>query len=604
MLKWFITLVTVFALASGVVAQNKKLSDVKRTLAPDKEVVNNNYVGAKNLPTKFEVKAPATGDTVGYSTYDYFTNSLIRDQIVYNGGKIHLVPMLRQLGSTKRVVTYVTTNASNQYVKAVPFDSTGGNSGWPHIDVSLTGANAGTMAVVAHHVVGAATVSRLAIWDGAAFVNPVQFDPNTDPSIQFVGDTIFLGTSGNRIQYKMYKSVDLGTSFSYFDSIGRYSPRPIWWVENGGVELGMSKSYNEKYLVYFGTNSGIIGGGNHAYNGTSEDSCDNIWYILSTDRGRTFTGKRVAVDGKAGLITGYHTPGFAPLFENFGQMDVSVDNNGVVHMVANGYGLDTLSGNAQFPVIYWNSRDNKWISLSQRAIDTLSNLAGMRPGNGIGQSYPNIAATPDGNTVYVTWTGPQMTSGVMDTANNFFKTDGYHSYSTDGGRTWTYGGAFLNKKTTNENFVHPAQFLRVSGNTATADLIYMEDNVPGVAVLNTATALSANPIVYKTVANLPYNPGVGVNDGNGVVNSFELGQNYPNPFNPSTKITFSVPEKGNVSLKVFDVLGREVATLVNGVVEAGSQSVSFDASKLANGLYVYTLKAGNFTASKKMMLVK
>jgi hypothetical protein len=85
---------------------------------------------------------------------------------------------------------------------------------------------------------------------------------------------------------------------------------------------------------------------------------------------------------------------------------------------------------------------------------------------------------------------------------------------------------------------------------------------------------------------------------------FDLTQNYPNPFNPSTSIRFSIPQTSKVLLKVYDVLGREVATLVNSEKAAGNYEVNFDASKLASGLYVYTINAGNYSATKKMMLLK
>ncbi len=86
--------------------------------------------------------------------------------------------------------------------------------------------------------------------------------------------------------------------------------------------------------------------------------------------------------------------------------------------------------------------------------------------------------------------------------------------------------------------------------------------------------------------------------------SFELTQNYPNPFNPTTNIKFSIPNSSFVTLKVYDLIGREVATLLNEEKQAGSYNVDFNASKLASGMYIYTLNAGNFTSSKKMMLMK
>ena len=85
---------------------------------------------------------------------------------------------------------------------------------------------------------------------------------------------------------------------------------------------------------------------------------------------------------------------------------------------------------------------------------------------------------------------------------------------------------------------------------------------------------------------------------------FALNQNYPNPFNPSTTITFSLPHSANASLKVFDMLGREVATLVNGYTTSGVHEVQFNAANVSSGVYFYKLTSGDFTQIKKMILVK
>ena len=81
-------------------------------------------------------------------------------------------------------------------------------------------------------------------------------------------------------------------------------------------------------------------------------------------------------------------------------------------------------------------------------------------------------------------------------------------------------------------------------------------------------------------------------------------QNYPNPFNPITTIQFQLPSAGNVTLKVFDVLGSEVSTLVNEYREAGSYDVEFNASSLSSGVYYYQLTSGSFIQTHKMMLLK
>jgi hypothetical protein len=90
----------------------------------------------------------------------------------------------------------------------------------------------------------------------------------------------------------------------------------------------------------------------------------------------------------------------------------------------------------------------------------------------------------------------------------------------------------------------------------------------------------------------------------GMPRTFELGQNYPNPFNPTTLISYQLPVASEVSLKVYDVLGREVMTLVNGKQDAGSYNLNFNASNLSSGVYFYRLQAGSFVQTKKMMLVK
>ncbi|NLT51058.1 MAG: T9SS type A sorting domain-containing protein [Ignavibacteria bacterium] len=88
------------------------------------------------------------------------------------------------------------------------------------------------------------------------------------------------------------------------------------------------------------------------------------------------------------------------------------------------------------------------------------------------------------------------------------------------------------------------------------------------------------------------------------VKEFALEQNFPNPFNPSTVITYSIPKASMVTLKVYDVLGKEVATLVNEQQNAATYKVDFDASALSSGVYLYKIEAGNYTMTKKMSLLR
>jgi hypothetical protein len=92
--------------------------------------------------------------------------------------------------------------------------------------------------------------------------------------------------------------------------------------------------------------------------------------------------------------------------------------------------------------------------------------------------------------------------------------------------------------------------------------------------------------------------------GSEIPETYDLVQNFPNPFNPNTTIRYQIPKSGNVTLKIYDVLGAEVTTLVNEEKVAGKYEVSFNASKLASGVYIYRIQAGDFVSSKKMVLLK
>ena len=85
---------------------------------------------------------------------------------------------------------------------------------------------------------------------------------------------------------------------------------------------------------------------------------------------------------------------------------------------------------------------------------------------------------------------------------------------------------------------------------------------------------------------------------------FSLAQNYPNPFNPTTVISYAIPTSSNVTITVFDLLGNEIATLVNENKQAGKHKVNFNAMELSNGVYFYKIEAESFVSMKKMILLK
>lgn len=185
---------------------------------------------------------------------------------------------------------------------------------------------------------------------------------------------------------------------------------------------------------------------------------------------------------------------------------------------------------------------------------------------------------------------------------------GYFMMSDDGGETWSTPEMFTPMNTTPRLDWRWVSIAPVNPIEETADgylcnihMVISGDPTPGSQVNGAPAGVTAK--FYHFTTQVPVTI-LSAKDDDIQISSFELNQNYPNPFNPSTKISYTLGERSNVTLKVFDVLGREVASLVNTTQEAGKHEVNFDAQNLSSGLYIYTLSAGSFTQSKKMMLLK
>lgn len=277
--------------------------------------------------------------------------------------------------------------------------------------------------------------------------------------------------------------------------------------------------------------------------------------------------------------------------------DINVDKYGLPHMIitvtdtvgSNNTGINALveiyktqAGTWSGKVIYEGIPDNAYF-LEGAA------LAQMGP-----SGYLAMDKTRD--KMVVQWTSPNV-------AVNDSICDIWLSYKTVDGAAWSAPMNITNTTGMNENSTHLApmlangananEFIAFSNYTYAAGYTGYWPN-DGSVLAGTAAVLynKSTPISIVSV------------EDNAVPANFSLNQNYPNPFNPATTINFSLSSRSNVSLKVYDIIGREVATLVNGVIEVGTHTVNFDGANLASGMYFYTLTAGNFTATKKMMLVK
>lgn len=215
-------------------------------------------------------------------------------------------------------------------------------------------------------------------------------------------------------------------------------------------------------------------------------------------------------------------------------------------------------------------------------------------------SHPSIAFTDDGSRLTCVFSGAQV-----DTVYGYNFNDIFESYSDDNGATWSDPRNLTNTPDIDEIYPTIAKEGNTPGNVG---VVFQVSECPGSnSFTNTETPRCPVYWVYRRYDPVTGNliP-IGVKTiSNEVPNSFALHQNYPNPFNPSTKIKFDVPRNGLVTLKVYDMVGRLVSTLINNeYITAGSKEVTFAGHNLASGVYFYRLEAGEFTATRKMTLVK
>ena len=303
------------------------------------------------------------------------------------------------------------------------------------------------------------------------------------------------------------------------------------------------------------------------------------------------------------------------LIQNFSQLNNMWSDDGNVHLVFNGYGLDALDGDttAIFPIMYWNTNDGALVELTDAAFSAhdqaLSDaiLAGY-PGNGIGNAYPTITAGNGGEDLMVFWQQIEMADGLPVTANDvygnpsaFYATDIYAAYSNDAGSTWS-DPVFIGGRegltdvypiTTRNAWVGDDGYVHTS-------FVWFEDADAGVSLFGEGTD-ALGEWFYGEYAF----PDTDINDGEAAIaKEFSLKQNYPNPFNPSTTIAFELAKAGQVTLEVFNVTGQKVATLVDGRMAAGEQEVDFNAVNFASGVYFYSLTAGDYVQTRKMVLMK
>ena len=409
------------------------------------------------------------------------------------------------------------------------------------------------------------------------------------------------------------------------------SPMIVGGMQDNGNMMDTTWTENSSWVVlpYGGDGciSAVADGGNYIY--------------FSTQNGNIMEGK--VSDQTGALIKPAGASGY--LFVTPYVLDPT--NTGIIYIAAGGFiwrNTDLLSipiGTDSATTINWTQFTN---------IDTNSTISALAVstspahilyyGTSDGKVF-KVSGADQGNPTSQNITSSNFPAGYVNSiavdpsnANNILVDFSNYNilsifYSTDGGSNWTAVSGNLEQNTDgtgNGPSVRAVNILNVNGSKiyyagtstglyATTTLngmstVWIQQGTGNIGMIDAESIDTRNndgTVVVGTFGNGVYGTRVtttGINNQKTEPISFSLSQNYPNPFNPSTIIKYSIPANEFVRLKVFNLLGQQVATLVNNFQQSGIHEVNFDASRFSSGVYFYKLEAGNYSDIKKMILIK
>lgn len=497
------------------------------------------------------------------------TNQVWQDPLI--PANVHACYMNAPVSGGTRVCTYLLSNDMGMTWQNLGDIPAGIASGFPSVSGLPNGA-----AVISNHNNSNGTPTRAKVFVdlGAGIGAFTEYDPGSSTE----GDPIWprvLGASNSNVV--LVASIN-GQEFQYTNTLALPS----------GVFSGY-EFYNgdqaETYWVSLAANGNI----GHAYLGSVGDLQGDVFYRESSDGGLTWGAPTTlfnanVVADSLGCLRG-----------------VSMVFLGNTPCVT--FSIDYLTETGYFPglpskILFWSPDVNSGNLLTVAD----SNNVPFHPNGGVNPGVftpicrPAIGKAHDDSHLFVGFNvaGPD-TNDVGDVYYQIWGT-----VSENGGADWK-----APERITPTTPVTDWRYVSVSqtNNRVGDDVVYQ-------------MTVSNDPVAGTFAPTPPSSPGtmigirgeytVGINNISNVVPSkFSLHQNFPNPFNPSTSIRFDITKSTNVTLKVYDVNGREIATLANNeAVTPGTKEVRFDASNYSTGIYFYTLYAGDFKETKKMMLIK
>lgn len=358
---------------------------------------------------------------------------------------------------------------------------------------------------------------------------------------------------------------------------------PTWAASNFEVGFGLDIAAMERKGKHYMGKWGPFAGD------PNSTTIDNVGYSVSTDGGvnwgawvrpqpdwRSAVGLPLGVDWWS-----YGGPGAY-------SKEMVVDANNRVHFF--GVVFDTLTLGRSIVEVYETGSGwaGKLITNDLKESTALNYPGTAGDLNQMG-NHLNASITTTGDVMALIWLDAAVQSETM--------TDIWFSWRRITDANWSAPLNLTQTPSFAELLLHAAPTLRKDANGWTMFIgRCYEDGVTSYP------PESGNRTVFYVA---PYSwTATGVSENEGRPQTFSLSQNYPNPFNPSTRIAYEIPSRNEVRLAVYNVLGEQVATLVDEFKEAGSYEVEFSGSGLASGVYFYTLKAGQFVDTRKLLLIK
>jgi hypothetical protein len=307
---------------------------------------------------------------------------------------------------------------------------------------------------------------------------------------------------------------------------------------------------------------------------------NGVYLLESTDNGQTWPTLAITVH-EAQRIAGADT------FQAWVGSDIVYDGNTpLVAINEINIGANEPTDGAQ--IVFWTQSGGYRVAATRFNTPGVATLNRTQV-NHFSMGYPAIGMS--GSRIVIVYMGFMAETSAV----GFNYGDIFYVQSTNGGVTWSTPVNITNTPNLDERYpsiskYNPAGF---------AYITWQEDPQPGSSAFNDNAPLSrARQVFYKLSLTTD------VGSESSLPQQFSLSQNYPNPFNPATKIDYTVAKAGQVSIKVYNTLGQEIATLVNEHLAPGHYQTLFDGTNLPSGLYIYKMTAGGFTQARRMLLIK